>query len=101
MDEKTKNTIPGALTLLTIERHLYCTGIKLQTYDMLSLYQPDGITFLEYNGNGYIITANEGDSLELETAGQMWTDVKRGRQLVEGEFYIFGQEIGGLEHQFR
>ena len=58
----------------------------MQTYDMLSLYQPDAIAFLEYNGNGYIITANEGDSLELETAGQMWTDVKKGRQLVEGTF---------------
>ncbi len=47
---------------------------------------PDGLQFLDFKGDGYIITADEGDTLELELSpNRQYVDFKRGRQLVEGK----------------
>ncbi|XP_072036605.1 mesenchyme-specific cell surface glycoprotein-like [Amphiura filiformis] len=59
------------------------SGINLQSYDIVSLYQPDSIKFFEFNGRGYIATGNEGETVELEVGSQSWTDAKRGGKLVK------------------
>ena len=60
------------------------SGINLQKYDIYSFYQPDSIIFFESNGKGYIVTANEGDTVEYEAGGVLYVDSKRGRQMLEG-----------------
>ncbi|XP_038076297.1 uncharacterized protein LOC119744441 [Patiria miniata] len=59
-------------------------GINFASYDIYSLYQPDAIKYVELNGEGYIITANEGDSLDYEVGGNTWEDVQRGKKFVDG-----------------
>ncbi|MFD2725371.1 choice-of-anchor I family protein [Hyunsoonleella rubra] len=39
---------------------------KLQFWPVLSFYQPDAIDYFEIGGNGYIITANEGDARDYD-----------------------------------
>lgn len=39
---------------------------NLQTWPVLSFYQPDAIDYFEINGIGYIITANEGDARDYD-----------------------------------
>ncbi|WP_291299983.1 choice-of-anchor I family protein [Desulfosporosinus sp. BICA1-9] len=36
--------------------------INIRPWPVLGMYQPDGITLLNVNGNSYLLTANEGDS---------------------------------------
>ncbi len=46
-------------------------GVKaLANYPVFGVYMPDGITYLDMDGTGYLITANEGDAREyLGTPG--------------------------------
>ena len=39
---------------------------NLQTWPVLSFYQPDAIDYFEIGGTGYIITANEGDARDYD-----------------------------------
>ncbi|CAM1364497.1 choice-of-anchor I family protein [Tenacibaculum xiamenense] len=39
---------------------------NLNTWPVLSFYQPDAIDYFEVNGIGYIITANEGDARDYD-----------------------------------
>ena len=48
------------------------------------MYQPDAIKYFEVSGTGYIVTANEGGSVEYPT----WTEEKRGKSLVDGNVYM-------------
>ena len=51
-------------------------AINIQNYPIFGLYQPDGITSFEANGNTYYITANEGDSRdEDERIGNLTLDL--------------------------
>lgn len=42
------------------------TAGNLNTWSVLSYYQPDAIDYFEINGTGYIITANEGDARDYD-----------------------------------
>lgn len=41
--------------------------INLQSYPVYGIYQPDAIKYFTFNGVDYIITANEGDSKDMDT----------------------------------
>ncbi len=41
-------------------------GINIQNWPVFGIYQPDAIDYFTANGQGYIITANEGDAREYE-----------------------------------
>lgn len=41
-------------------------GAIFDRYPVRGMYEPDGIAVLEYNGNPFLFTANEGDSREYE-----------------------------------
>ncbi len=59
-------------------------GIQLKPYDIYSIYQPDAIKYMEVDGVGYIITANEGHDLDYEVGNREWADYKRGGEFVDG-----------------
>ena len=42
------------------------SGIRIQSWPLLGMYQPDAIASYEYNGKTYYITANEGDSRDYD-----------------------------------
>ncbi|MDZ4710579.1 MAG: choice-of-anchor I family protein [Saprospiraceae bacterium] len=42
-------------------------GALLSNYPVRGMYEPDGIAVLDYNGNPFLFTANEGDSREYNT----------------------------------
>ncbi|WP_052111384.1 choice-of-anchor I family protein [Pontibacillus yanchengensis] len=41
-------------------------GVNIDTYPILGMYQPDGITSFSANGKTYIVTPNEGDSVDYD-----------------------------------
>lgn len=42
-------------------------AINLQSYPVYGIYQPDAIKYFTFNGVDYIITANEGDSKDMDS----------------------------------
>jgi len=42
------------------------SGIHIQSWPVLGMYQPDAIASYQYNGKTYYITANEGDSRDYD-----------------------------------
>ncbi|MDY0780894.1 choice-of-anchor I family protein [Tenacibaculum sp. IB213877] len=40
---------------------------ELKNWPVYGMYQPDGITYVNINGNGYIISANEGDARDYDS----------------------------------
>lgn len=43
------------------------TGALFSNHPVRGMYEPDGIAVLDYNGNPFLFTANEGDSREYTT----------------------------------
>ncbi|MFU8838850.1 MAG: choice-of-anchor I family protein [Thiohalomonadaceae bacterium] len=39
-------------------------GVRIKSWPVMGIYMPDSITSMTYNGNTYLLTANEGDSRE-------------------------------------
>ncbi len=58
--------------------------INLKAYDIYSFYQPDAIKYMEVDGIGYIITANEGDDLDYDAGNREWAEAQRGEEFVDG-----------------
>ena len=52
-------------------------GVNINPYPILGMYQPDAITSFEYNGQDYILTANEGDAREYEGATNSYVEEDR------------------------
>lgn len=42
-------------------------GIKMERFALKGIYEPDGITLLDHNGQYYLYSANEGDAREYST----------------------------------
>lgn len=40
--------------------------INIRTIPVFGMYQPDGIAYYEVNGQGYVVSANEGDSRDYD-----------------------------------
>lgn len=56
-----------------------------------SLYQPDTIKFFEFDGEEYILTANEGEEKEYEKLN--FTDGISIAELIESVYTIFRIEL--------
>jgi len=48
--------------------------IDIRTWPILGVYMPDAITNIEYDGQTYLLTANEGDAREYEEGDFFYTD---------------------------
>ncbi|XP_071945476.1 mesenchyme-specific cell surface glycoprotein-like [Antedon mediterranea] len=66
-------------------------GTRLKNYPIYSLYQPDGLAYFENNGEGYIITANEGADIELDQAGVTFQESERASTLAQ--YQMFSQKL--------
>eukprot|EP00057_Strongylocentrotus_purpuratus_P018885 XP_011673359.1 PREDICTED: mesenchyme-specific cell surface glycoprotein [Strongylocentrotus purpuratus] len=61
-------------------------GIVFRRSNIFSFYQPDGIKYFEVDGVGYIITTNEGGSLDYELGEEEWGEAQRGNDFTTGDF---------------
>lgn len=53
------------------------SGINIKTWPVMSMYMPDGIATLSISGKDFLVTANEGESVEFNT----YTDEVRVKNL--------------------
>nr|UYM80487.1 shell protein 2A [Novocrania anomala] len=62
------------------------SNISFSNWPVYGMYQPDTIQYFTHNGEGYIITANEGDAKEYEPADTgipvEWSEETRCRKLI-------------------
>ena len=79
--------------LLLVCISILLSGIHLRSWDIYSFYQPDSMKFVEFNGEGYIITTNEGESVDYEIGTREYADAKRGRLMLEGGFWSIAHDI--------
>ena len=64
----------------------FSAGLNLQSWDIFSLRQPDAIKYIELMGEGYLVTANEGEGLEYEAGSKDWAEFERGEYFFESEY---------------
>ncbi|XP_033113618.1 mesenchyme-specific cell surface glycoprotein-like [Anneissia japonica] len=62
-------------------------GTKMRKYPIYSLYQPDGLAYFENNGEGYVITANEGADVELDQGGVTFHESERASTMAERNMF--------------
>ncbi|XP_077998497.1 mesenchyme-specific cell surface glycoprotein-like [Glandiceps talaboti] len=61
-------------------------GINIETWPIYGMYQPDAIKYFYIDGQGYLVTANEGDSMEVSFGSEEWSEQMRGQDFVTGDF---------------
>ena len=54
---------------------------------MLGLYQPDAIRTMEWAGNSYLVTANEGDAKDFPHFNGFMESVRIKDIVLSGEMY--------------
>ena len=55
-------------------------GISIKPWPVYGLYQPDFIRFVRWNGQDYVITANEGDA-QVYKGPVNFTEEIRGKDI--------------------
>ena len=64
---------------------LFCLGIHISFWPIRAWYNPDGITFHQWQGRKLLFTANEGDGKDYDTPA--FDEAVRGAEIaVSGEF---------------
>ncbi|XP_077998577.1 mesenchyme-specific cell surface glycoprotein-like [Glandiceps talaboti] len=61
-------------------------GINMQPWPIYGMYQPDAIKYFHIDGQGYLVTANEGDSMEVSFGSEEWSEQMRGQDFVTGGY---------------
>jgi len=64
-------------------------GVNIQSWPVMGMYMPDSIATMSYNGDTYILTANEGDDR------QDWLDNVVDQTSCEAAGYFFGDDGDG------
>ncbi|XP_070560956.1 mesenchyme-specific cell surface glycoprotein-like [Ptychodera flava] len=60
------------------------SGINIQPWPVYGMYQPDSIAYYYRDGEGYLLTANEGSAMSLSISGEEWDESMRGQSFVSG-----------------
>ncbi|CAH1778675.1 unnamed protein product [Owenia fusiformis] len=60
-------------------------GINMQPWAVYGLYQPDNIRLMQFKGEDYIVTANEGDkkSYKMDDDGIDWSESTRAKKIAK------------------
>ncbi|XP_077866854.1 mesenchyme-specific cell surface glycoprotein-like [Saccoglossus kowalevskii] len=59
--------------------------INIQSWPILGMYQPDGLIYIHIDDAGYLVMANEGDSMEIEFEDDSWDESITGHVFVQDD----------------
>ena len=66
------------------------SGVEIRKWPVKMMYQPDAIASFEVGGNGYVVTANEGDSRQRPSDDDVFADQD------EGDIYLDEERVKDL-----
>ena len=66
------------------------TGVHIKDWPIYGMYQPDGIAWFRWNGEDYVVTANEGNFVRVHgSEGLVFDETVRGYN-ISGIYSCFG-----------